>query len=98
MPFALHSFILEPNPTRKDAAGARILVQHTFYGETEAEAEKFKRHHLGSCEYFRAAEKEHRVIEILEEIDYLPEADEEALKEFLDLDGDEEDDADPEDG
>ena len=88
MPIELNSFI-------KEKGTDRILVRHSFYGKDEAEAAKFKQHHLASCEYYRAAEAEGRTIDIPVDIDALPEFDEEALEEFLELD-DEEDD-DPED-
>jgi hypothetical protein len=87
MPVELNSFIKE-----KDSD--RILVRHCFYGRDEAEAEKFKRHHLESCEYFRAAEAEHRTIDVMLNIDALPEFDEEALEEFLEVEDDEEDESD----
>jgi hypothetical protein len=84
MPVELNSFIKE-----KDSD--RILVRHSFYGRDEAEAEKFKRHHLASCEYFKAAEAEERTIDVMLDIDELPEFDEEALEEFLEVEDDEED-------
>jgi hypothetical protein len=94
MPFELNSFIKE-----KDSD--KILVRHSFYGETEPEANTYKKHHLASCEYYRAAENEGRTIDIFVEIDELPEFDEQALEEFLELDDDDvedhETDADPED-
>ena len=37
MPTALHSFIQE---------NGRVIVQHTFFGKTEAEAAKWKAHQL----------------------------------------------------
>ncbi|TMI88317.1 MAG: hypothetical protein E6H00_12860 [Bacillati bacterium ANGP1] len=74
MPTALHSFIQE---------NGRVIVQHTFFGKTEAEAAKWKAHHLASCEYFRAAEKEGRTIEISEELDELPQPDVEDLELYL---------------
>jgi hypothetical protein len=46
-----------------------IYVEHNFYGSTKADAEHVKHEHLGSCEYFRAAEDEGRTIEEGEEID-----------------------------
>lgn len=78
MPTALHSFIKEPDRDR-------ILVEHTFFGKDDDEARKWKKHHLEACEYYRAAEAEGRTIEILEDIDELPEFNEYALNEFLDL-------------
>ena len=52
-----------------DGGDQTIKVAHTFYGLTEAEVETYKREHLASCEYFRSAMNEGRVIEDLEEID-----------------------------
>jgi hypothetical protein len=52
-----------------DAGDETIKVVHTFYGLTEAEVMTYKREHLASCEYFRSAEREHRTIEELTEID-----------------------------
>jgi hypothetical protein len=62
MAFALEVFII-------DGGDQTIKVAHTFYGLTEAEVETYKREHLASCEYFRSAMNEGRVIEDLEEID-----------------------------
>lgn len=84
MPIELNSFI-------KEKTSDRILVRHSFYGRNAEEAEKFKQHHLASCEYYRAAEKEGRTIDVAVEIDDLPEFDEQALEEFLDIDEDEDD-------
>jgi len=52
-----------------DGGDRTIKVVHQFYGLTEAEVATYKREHLGSCEYFRAAEREGRTFEELEEID-----------------------------
>jgi hypothetical protein len=62
MAFALEVFII-------DGGDQTIKVAHTFYGLTEAEVETYKREHLSSCDYFRSAMSEGRVIEELEEID-----------------------------
>ncbi len=86
MPVALHSYILEPETLR-------VLVRHTFYGETEEEADRYKEHHLKSCEYFRAAENEGRTIEVVEEIARLPDAD---VLEELEEEGGEEPEEDEE--
>lgn len=82
MPTALHSFIKEDG---------RVIVAHTFFGKNEDEAEKWKKHHLDSCEYFRAAEKEGRTIEFSEELEELPEPTEKGVELFLFGDEDEED-------
>jgi hypothetical protein len=52
-----------------DGGDKTIKVGHTFYGLTEREARMYYREHLSSCEYFRAAEKEGRVIEEVEHVD-----------------------------
>ena len=51
-----------------DGGDGTIKVEHTFYGSTEREARTYYREHLASCEYFRAAEKDGRVFEEVEEI------------------------------
>ena len=52
-----------------DPGDGTIKVTHQFWGLTEAECETYKREHLGSCEYFRAAEKAGNTIENLEVVD-----------------------------
>jgi hypothetical protein len=85
MPTALHSFIQE---------NGRVLVAHTFFGKDEAEAKKWREHHLESCDYFRAAVSEGRTIEITEELDELPEPELEDLEDFLGFDLEDEDEED----
>ena len=62
-----------------DEGDGTIKVGHTFYGLSEKEVRTYYREHMHSCEYFRAAVKEGRVIEELEQVDEseLPEPDEE---------------------
>jgi hypothetical protein len=57
-----------------DGGDETIKVVHQFFGHTEREVETYKREHLASCEYFRAAEHDDRTIENLEVIgaDELP--------------------------
>lgn len=76
MAFALHIDIVDPGDNT-------IKVSHTFWGLTRREAETYKREHLGSCEYFRAAEQEGRTVEELEEIDddELPEVEDDEFEE-----------------
>lgn len=52
-----------------DKGDNTIKVTHQFWGVSEREVETYKREHLGSCEYFRAAEREGRTIETLEVVD-----------------------------
>lgn len=71
-----------------DGGDNTIKVGHNFYGVTEAECQTYKREHLASCEYFRAAERDGRTIEELWELD-----DDEKLPEPEDYeDEDEEED------
>ena len=60
-----------------DGGDESVKVVHQFYGLTKREVETYKREHLAGCEYFRAAERDGRTIEDLEEIDAseLPTAD-----------------------
>jgi len=46
-----------------DPGDQTIKVTHQFWGVTEQESRTYYREHLSSCEYFRAAQKEGRVIE-----------------------------------
>ena len=61
-----------------DAGDSTIKVGHEFFGMSKREVETYKREHLASCEYFKAAEREGRTREELEEVDAdeLPDADE----------------------
>jgi hypothetical protein len=70
MAFALEVLVI-------DAGDKTIKVGHVFYGLTEREVRTYFREHQESCEYFRAAVKEGRVIEEIEQIDEedLPDAD-----------------------
>ena len=52
-----------------DAGDQTIKVGHQFYGVSEREVETYYREHLASCEYFKAAEKDGRVIAELIEVD-----------------------------
>jgi hypothetical protein len=68
-----------------DAGDKTIKVGHEFYGLTEAEVDTYYREHVGSCEYFKAAVAENRVIEELEEVD------DDELPDAADLEMEEED-------
>jgi hypothetical protein len=52
-----------------DPGDHTIKVTHQFWGMTERECRTYFREHLASCEYFRAAEKEGRVIQELDQVD-----------------------------
>jgi hypothetical protein len=59
-----------------DPSDGTIKVTHTFWGMTEKEARDYFNEHIESCEYFRAAVEEGRLIEDGEQIpeEDLPEA------------------------
>lgn len=52
-----------------DGGDGTIKVIHTFYGLTEQECRTYLREHIESCDYFRSAKKDGRMLEDLEEID-----------------------------
>lgn len=60
-----------------DPGDGTIKVTHQFWGTSRREVETYKREHLSSCEYFRAAEQAGNTIEELSEIDpeEMPDAD-----------------------
>jgi hypothetical protein len=60
-----------------DPEDGTIKVGHHFYGVTEEECRTYFREHM-ACEYLKAAVKDGRIIETLEQIDddELPEAEE----------------------
>jgi F420-dependent methylenetetrahydromethanopterin dehydrogenase len=62
MAFIVSAYIIDPGD-------GMIKVRHDFYGSTMEEADTYFKEHLGSCEYFRAAQKEDRLIETVEEVD-----------------------------
>lgn len=83
MSWALHSFKVDHD--------GKIRVAHTFYGETEHEATSHLHGHADICPKFGPAYKANETIEILVEIDELPEADEDSLREFLEVETDDDD-------
>lgn len=62
MAFCLEVHVVDPGDNT-------IKVTHCFWGMTEREAQTYKREHLGSCEYFRAAEQGGNTIEDMSEVD-----------------------------
>ena len=88
MAIALYSFKVDDD--------GKVRVGHVFFGATEAAARKVLEEHAEACPKFGPAHRRGDTIEIAEELDELPEADEESLKEFLDLDDDEDDDEEEE--
>lgn len=68
MAYILRVYIIDPGDQT-------IKVEHVFYGLTEEEVDTYYREHIGNCEYFAAAEKEDRIIEVIEpdvDVDDLP--------------------------
>jgi hypothetical protein len=88
MPIALHSFKIDSD--------GEIRICHTFYGETEAEAEGYQKAHAKDCPHYGPALAAGKTIDITEEIDALPEANENALLELLGFDDEEEIEVDDE--
>jgi hypothetical protein len=88
MAIAIHSFKLD--------ADGEIRIQHTFFGATKRDAESVRKDHARDCPHYGPALAKGETIDIVEELDALPEADEEELLEFLGL-GDDEDEEDDED-
>lgn len=87
MPVALHSWIREKDGT--------LRVRHTFFAETEEEAESLLKQHANGCGHFGPAVADDRTIEILEDIDELPDPDN--LDEFEGFEvGDDEEDEEEE--
>jgi hypothetical protein len=72
MPVALHSWIVE-----KDGG---VRVRHTFFADTEEEADRLLKQHAGGCAHFGPADAAGETIEIVEDIDELPDA--ETLEDF----------------
>ena len=65
MPISLTVDKLEPDGT--------IHVRHVFYGETIEECERLRDQHAEGCKAFGPALEDERVIQIEEEIDEIPE-------------------------
>jgi hypothetical protein len=77
----------------------RVRVIHIFLGANEGMVEDLQAKHADGCKAYGPALKAENTIDIDVDVDTLPEADEESLTAFLDLDpedeldGDEDDDA-----
>lgn len=85
MPVALHSWIVE-----KDGA---IRVRHTFFAETEEEADRLLKQHAAGCSHFGPANAAGETVEVVEDIDELPSED--TLEDFEEDDyGDDEEEED----
>lgn len=88
MATALYSFKVDDD--------GKVRVGHVFFGATEAAARKTLEEHAEACPKFGPAHRAGDTIELTEELDAPPTADEESLKEFLGFDEGEEDEEDDE--
>jgi hypothetical protein len=86
MATALYSFKVDDD--------GKVRVGHIFLGANETAARRVLEEHAEACPKFGPAYRHGDTIELVEEIDELPGADEESLKEFLDLEGEEDDEPD----
>jgi hypothetical protein len=68
---------------------AKIRVAHTFYGETEGEAEAVLLAHAEACPKFGPAYHHNHTVEVSEEIDALPTP--ETVEDFVGGEPDEDD-------
>jgi len=75
MAIALHSFKIDSD--------GEIRICHTFYGETEAEAEATQKAHAKDCPHYGPALAQGKTIDITEDLDELPVPEEAALLELL---------------
>jgi len=89
MPVALHSAKIDHD--------GRVRVIHTFLGANEEEAEKVKEKHASGCKAYGPAVEAEETIDIFEEVDTLPEADEASLEHFLGFAQEEEDEEEEQD-
>jgi hypothetical protein len=74
----------------------RVRVIHIFLGANEGMVEDLQKKHADGCKAYGPALKEENTIDIDVDVDTLPEADEESLTEFLELDPEDELDGDDE--
>jgi hypothetical protein len=81
MATALYSFKVDDD--------GKVRIGHIFFGATEAAARKVLEEHAEICPKFGPAHRRGDTIEVTEELYALPEANEESLSEFLDLEDDE---------
>lgn len=88
MPIALYS-------AKIDGDG-RVRVIHIFLASNEGEARKQLEQHAAGCAKFGPAVKEGNTIDIVADVDQLPEADEDSISEFLDLEDEEDEEEEPE--
>jgi len=86
---ALYSFKVDDD--------GKVRIGHVFFGANEPAARKVLEEHAEICPKFGPAHRRGDTIELLEQLDDAPEANEESLKEFLGFDEDEEDDVEEDD-
>lgn len=84
MPIALHSFKIDDDE--------QVRICHTFYGETEAAAKQLQHDHARDCPHYGPALAAGNVLEVMEEIDELPEANEDSVLDLLGFDDEDDDD------
>jgi|HubBroStandDraft_6_1064221.scaffolds.fasta_scaffold156740_4 hypothetical protein len=64
----------------------RVRVIHIFLGANEGSVDELQDKHADGCKAYGPAVKKDETIDIDVDVDTLPEADEESIAEFLDLD------------
>jgi len=68
----------------------RVRVIHIFLGPNEQECEKLQEKHAKGCLSYGPALEAEKTIDIVADVDKLPEADEDSISDFLDLEDEEE--------
>lgn len=66
----------------------RVRVIHIFLGANEGSVDELQEKHADGCKAYGPAVERAETIDIDVDVDTLPEADEESIAEFLDLDPD----------
>jgi hypothetical protein len=69
----------------------RVRVIHIFLGANESTVDAAQQKHADGCKAYGPAYEEEKTIDIDVEVDELPEADEESIAEFLEIEPPEED-------
>jgi hypothetical protein len=87
MAVAIHVYIRDKENPEK------ISVEHVFYADTEAEADKIRLAHLAGCSNYARAEVDDRVAELTDDDCELPDA-EEIFDGGAELEDDDEDEGD----
>jgi hypothetical protein len=89
MPIALYSFKIDSD--------GRVRTGHIFFAANLTDAEKQLAQHADLCPKFGPAVAAGETVDIGVEIGEIPDADENSLEEFLDLDEDEDEEEDDDD-